>query len=453
MQQLLRQHAQAIFAAGVRAVDPAAAMKRSLRRDGNRLMIGGVEHDLDACRHIYVVGGGKAGAAMAQAVEEILGDRISAGWVNVKYQHLAPTRIVTIHEAGHPVPDDAGMRGAHEIINLLGRAEADDLVLCLISGGGSALLPAPAPGITLTEKQAVTRLLLGCGATIHEINAIRKHISAVKGGQFVRLASPATVIALILSDVVGDALDTIASGLTAPDSTTFRDCWAILEHYALLDQIPASVRARLSAGVNGAIPDTPKPGDSMFARTRHVIIANNAIAAQAAVEQARALGYHAMLLSACIEGETKDVAKVHAAILKEICRSGNPLPRPACVISGGETTVTMPENGNGLGGRNQEFALAAAREIAGMKGVLAFSAGTDGTDGPTDAAGAFADGETFRRARELSLDPVVYLQEHHAYRVFDALGDLLKTGPTNTNVMDLRIVLAGAETVRPERSS
>ena len=453
MQQLLRQHAQAIFAAGVRAVEPAAAMKRSLRRDGNRLMIGGVEHDLDACRHIYVVGGGKAGAAMAQAAEEILGDRISAGWVNVKYQHLAPTRIVTIHEAGHPVPDDAGMRGAQKIINLLSRAEADDLVLCLISGGGSALLPAPAPGITLAEKQTVTRLLLNCGAAIHEINAIRKHISAVKGGQFVRLASPATVIALILSDVVGDALDTIASGLTAPDSTTFRDCLMILEKYALLDQIPASVRARMLAGVNGAIPDTPKPGDPIFARTQQVIIANNAIAAQAAVEQARALGYHAMLLSACIEGETKDVAKVHAAILKEICRSGNPLPRPACVISGGETTVTMPEHANGLGGRNQEFALAAAREIAGMKGVLAFSAGTDGTDGPTDAAGAFADGETFRRARELSLDPVVYLQKHHAYRVFDALGDLLKTGPTNTNVMDLRILLAGAETATPERSS
>ncbi len=442
MNERLRQHAREIFNAGLRAVDPIAAIHRHVQRDGAILTVGATQYDLNAYRHIYVIGGGKAGASMAQGIEEIVGDRISAGWVNVKYAHLAPTRLITLHEASHPMPDIAGAHGVRQIIRLLEQAAADDLVICLISGGGSALLPAPAEGITLEEKQAVTSLLLRCGATIHDMNAIRKHISAIKGGQFARIAAPATMISLILSDVIGDPLDTIASGPTVPDSFTFADSLAIFERFHLFEELPHSVRDHIMRGARGEIADTPKIGDPLFDHTQNVIIGSNIQAAQAAAEQARSLGYHTLILSTTIEGETKDVAKVHAAILKEILQSGNPLPRPACVISGGETTVTI--RGHGVGGRNQEFALAVALDIAGLSGVVAFSAGTDGTDGPTDAAGAMADGDTLARARTQGLDPLALLANNDSHHFFDTLGDLVKTGPTNTNVMDLRILLADA---------
>ncbi len=442
MNQQLRQHAQEIFAAGLRAVDPIAAILRHVRLDGALLTVGSAQYDLDAYRNIYVVGGGKAGASMAQAVEEIVGDRITTGWVNVKYAHLAPTRLVTIHEAGHPVPDEAGAHGVRQIIRLLEQATPDDLVICLISGGGSALLPAPAQGITLEEKRTVTTLLLRCGATINDMNAIRKHISAIKGGQLARIAAPATVISLILSDVIGDPLDTIASGPTVPDTFTYADCLKVFERFHLLEQLPRSVRERIMQGVRGEIADTPKPGDPAFEKTRNLIIASNIQAAQAAAAQARAFGYHTMILSTSIEGEAKAVAKVHTAILQEIVRTGNPLPRPACIISGGETTVTI--QGDGLGGRNQEFVLAAVSDIAGCAEVVVLSAGTDGTDGTTDAAGAMADGHTLRRAQEQGLEPSAFLAKNDSYHFFEALGDLLQTGPTNTNVMDLRILLADA---------
>ncbi|MCP4403914.1 MAG: glycerate kinase [bacterium] len=439
----MRQHAEEIFRAGLRAVDPAAAIKKFVRLESGVLHVGSSHYALEAFQNIYVVGGGKAGASMAKALEDILGKRITRGWVNVKYEHLAPADIVTIHEAGHPVPDEAGVLGTRKLIELLETCTEDDLVLCVISGGGSALLPAPAEGISLEEKQEVTKILLRCGATINEINRVRKHISAIKGGQLARIAAPATLVSLILSDVVGDPLETIASGPTVPDRHSFRECLAILEKYAIRNEIPAPVLDRLTRGDAGEIEDTPKPGDPLFEKTRNLIVAGNTPAAQAAADKAKELGYHPMILSTCIEGETKEVAKVHTAILKEILQSGNPLAPPACLISGGETTVTL--QGEGLGGRNQEFVLAAAAEIAGLQNVLVLSAGTDGTDGPTDAAGAFADGQTIARAEELQLDSFVYLQHNDSYHFFDALDDLLKTGPTNTNVMDLRILLVGEE--------
>lgn len=441
LHEVLRQHATEIFYAGLRAVDPIDAIQRHVHCEGTALHVGSQQYDLDAFRHIYVVGGGKAGASMASAVEDLLGERITQGWVNVKYEHLAPTRTVHIHEAGHPVPDEAGVRGTQEIVQLLDAATEQDLVICLISGGGSALLPAPVAGITLQQKQAVTKLLLNCGATINEINTIRKHISAIKGGQLARVASPATLVTLILSDVIGDPLDTIASGPTVPDSQTFTDCLNILNKYEIEAQIPAPVLQRLQQGAQGEVADTPKTGDPIFTKVQNLIIASNVLAARAAAEKAMALHYHTMLLSTFVEGETREVAKVHAAILKEIVHSGQPLPAPACIISGGETTVSI--QGNGLGGRNQEFVLAAAREIAGLNNVVILSAGTDGTDGPTDAAGAIADGDTVQRAQEKSLDPLVFLKNNDSYHFFEALGDLIKTGPTNTNVMDLRILLAG----------
>ena len=378
---------------------------------------------------------------MSQAIEEILGERVKQGIVNVKYDHLLPTNTITLHEAGHPVPDEAGVAGTQRIIQLLQSSTEYDLVICLISGGGSALLPAPAEGITLQEKQAVTKLLLNCGATINEINTIRKHISAIKGGQLARIAYPSTLVTLILSDVIGDPLDVIASGPTVPDSQTFHECLALLKKYELVDDVPKPVLNRIQQGVAGDIPDTPKTGDPVFERTQNLIIASNALAAHAAAQKAEDLEYNTMILSTFVEGETKEVAKVHTAILKEILHSGSPLPLPACIITGGETTVTI--RGQGLGGRNQEFVLAAASEIDCMESVVVFSAGTDGTDGPTDAAGAIADGSTIQRAREQSLDPLDYLNTNDSYHFFESLGDLIKTGPTNTNVTDLRILLAG----------
>ena len=438
----LRQDAHTLFQAGLAAVDPMEAIKRHVSLEGSLLQVGDRQYDLDGFDRVFVVGAGKAGASMSKAIEELLPGRINTGIVVVKHDHLLPTRTIELVEAGHPLPDEDGTVGARRITELVRTATGEDLVICLLSGGGSALLPAPVPGITLAQKQEITELLLASGATINQINTIRKHISTIKGGQLARSVSPATLITLILSDVIGDPLDVIASGPTVPDSDSFGDCWHILDTFGLKEKIAEPILSRFRRGMKGRLPETPKPGDPAFEKTQNLVIASNALALQAAAKKARQLQYNTMVLSTFIEGETREVAKVHAAILKEILKSGSPLPRPACVLSGGETTVTI--QGDGLGGRNQEFVLAAAMEIAGMDNVVCFSAGTDGTDGPTDAAGAIADGATVSRARALSLDPQRALRNNDSYHFFDPLGDLLRTGPTNTNVMDLRILLAGA---------
>ncbi|RMD94735.1 MAG: glycerate kinase [Calditrichaeota bacterium] len=439
----LRKHAREIFFAGLKAVDPKAAVHKFVRREDNKLLVDEKIYPLDEFRNIYVVGGGKAGASMALAIEEILADRITNGLINVKYGHLEKLRFVKINEANHPVPDEAGFQGAQRIMNLVKKAGEKDLVICLISGGGSALLPLPVEGITLQEKQELTGKLLACGASINEINAVRKHISKIKGGQLAREVYPATLITLILSDVIGDPLDVIASGPTFPDSSTFEDAQEILRRYHLWDTIPESIRNHIEKGLRGEIPETPKEGEPIFEKTQNVIVANNIQAVEAAAVKAKILGYCTLILSTFIEGETKDVARVHAAIAKEIIHHGNPIRSPACIISGGETTVTL--NDHGKGGRNQEFVLAAALDIVDLPSVVILSAGTDGTDGPTDAAGAICDGKTVNRALSLKMDPRVYLQHHNAYPFFEKLGDLLITGPTNTNVMDIRIVLVGKE--------
>lgn len=437
--EVLQRDLQTIFQAALRAVDPGEAIRAHVRRDGQQLIVSDRTYDLGHYEALYVVGVGKAGAAMARAIEELLGDRLRGGHVIVKYGHGGPVTRVTVHEAGHPIPDEAGVRATRALLDFVQGRGPRDLILCLISGGGSALSPAPVEGITLAEKQEVTRLLLACGATIHEINALRKHISQIKGGQLARLASPATLITLVLSDVVGDALDVIASGPTVPDTSTFADCLEILRRYQLVDKIPLAVRRRLEAGLAGTIPETPKPGDAIFDRTHTVIVGRNLQALEAAARQAVALGYRPLILSSAIEGETREVAKVHAGIAKEVLASGHPIAAPACILSGGETTVTL--RGQGKGGRNQEFALALALEIRGLPGVAALSGGTDGTDGPTDAAGAFADWTTCARAEGLGLQPRVSLEHNDAYPFFECLGDLLVTGPTQTNVMDVRVML------------
>ncbi|MFI5340543.1 MAG: glycerate kinase [Candidatus Methylomirabilales bacterium] len=437
----LRKAALGIFNAAVRAVDPGEAVHRHLTRDGLRLRIGQETVDLATIGEVVVVGCGKAAAPMAAAVEEILGDRIGRGVVVTKYGHVQPTRRIRIHEASHPLPDHAGIAGAQAVLDHVRGLGPNDLVLVLISGGGSALTPAPVEGITLAEKQALTQALLACGADIREMNTLRKHISRFKGGQLARAAQPARVVTLILSDIVGDPLDAIASGPTVPDPTTYADALGILDKYRIRGAIPAAIRNRLEAGARGEFPETPKPDDPLFARVSNLIVGSNIQALEAARSEARALGLTPMILSSSIEGETREIARMHAALAREVRTSGNPLPPPACLISGGETTVTL--RGSGKGGRNQEFVLAATLDVAGLPQTVILSAGTDGTDGPTDAAGAIADGDTCARALAAGLNPRKALDANDAYPFFEKLGDLILTGPTKTNVMDVRLVLVG----------
>jgi hydroxypyruvate reductase len=437
----LRSDGMEIFVDALRAVDPTEAVKRYLKVEGKGLVVDGKAYTFRDYANIYVIGAGKAGASMGRAVEAIVGDRITKGIINVKYGHVSQLKRVKLNEVGHPIPDEKGVQGSEEIAGLLEHLGEDDLVICLISGGGSALLPSPAEGISLQDKQKMTNILLECGANINEINAIRKHISKLKGGGIARRAYPASVVALILSDVVGDPLDVIASGPTVPDNSTFGDCMAILKKYDFLEKAPESIKARIQRGIEGEIEETPKAGNSIFEKTHNVIIGSNIIAVKAAEGRARELEYNPLILSTFIEGETREVAKVHAAIAKEILKTNHPIGPPACIISGGETTVTI--RGEGLGGRNQEFALAAALDIRELEGVVILSGGTDGTDGPTDAAGAIADVDTVSRAEQLGLDAAAYLEDNDSYHFFQKLEDLLVTGPTNTNVMDLRLILVG----------
>jgi hydroxypyruvate reductase len=422
----LRKHALSIFRAALAAADPAGAVERRLRRT-----------DFSRFQNIYVVGAGKAAARMARAAEKVLGRRIVFGAINIPDGAGINLRRIEQNPCRHPVPDARGVAGAKRIAEIAAAAGEGDLVLCLISGGASALMPFPAEPITLEEKQEVTRLMLACGADIRELNTVRKHISQIKGGQLARLTAPARVEALLVSDVIGDPLDVIGSGPTAPDASTFSDAADILYRYGLMDQVPESVRERIARGCLGEIPDTPKPGDPLFRRVRNSIVGNNRLALEAAARRARELGYRALILASEVEGETREIARMHAAIAKEMVRDGRPARPPACIISGGETTVTL--RGGGLGGRNQEFALAAALDIAGLPDVLIFSAGTDGADGPTDAAGAVADGQTLGRKP----DARRYLDVNDSYRYFSALNDLVFTGPTGANVMDVRLILAG----------
>ncbi|MDX2150282.1 MAG: glycerate kinase [Bryobacteraceae bacterium] len=439
MEKQLRRHAMAILRAALRAADPVEAVFRHVSLRGDFLHAGRRRYSLARTRRIFVLGAGKASAQMALAIERLLGRRIAGGLVNVKDGHTANLRRVALNECGHPVPDQRGVDGARRIAELAGQAEAADLVIALISGGASALMPYPAPPITLAEKQATTRLLLECGATIHQINCVRKHISAIKGGRLAALASPAPVLALMLSDVIGDDLDVIGSGPTAPDHSTYDQALAILDRYRIRDRVPHPVRDRLEQGAAGAIPETPKPGSPIFRNTHNLIVGSNALAVDAAARAANELGYKPLILSTFLEGETRDIGAAHAAIVREILANRRPVKPPCCLISGGETTVTI--KGSGKGGRNQEFALAAAPALAGFDNVLLLSAGTDGTDGPTDAAGAIVTGSTLPRAEAQSLSIAAALANNDSYPFFEALGDLIKTGPTGTNVMDLHLAL------------
>ncbi len=435
----VRQPLVSILEAALAAVDPYQAVQAVLQREDNRLLVGAHSYDLNAYERILVLGAGKAGAPMTQAVETVLGERISGGLVVVKTGHSGPTQHVELVEARHPMPDAAGFAAGQRMLTLANQAGPQDLVIAVLSGGGSALLEAPAPGLTLADFQAMTAALLACGATINELNCLRKHCSLVKGGQLARAVAPATLITLVLSDVVGSPLDVIASGPTVPDSSTWQDAWAVVTKYNLADQLPATLVARLRAGLQREIPDTPKADDPLFAQVQTQIVADNRVAAEAALRQAERLGFHTLLLTTYLEGEASVVAKVVAALAKEIQSSSQPCPPPACLILGGETTVTLTADA-GRGGRNQELALAAALALQETQGITVVSLATDGSDGPTDSAGGIIDGATVQRGRAAGLDATDHLRRHDAYPYLQATHDLLLTGPTQTNVNDLIFV-------------
>ncbi len=398
--------------------------------------------DIPLNGRVIVVGAGKAAARMAQVTEEIFGDAISDGLVVTKHDHGLPLGRIRLVEAGHPIPDLTGVQAVHDMRELLSSLSANDIVICLISGGGSALWPSPADGITLAEKQEVTHMLLRAGATIQELNGVRKHLSSVKGGQLARWAAPARVVSLIMSDVIGDPLDFIASGPTAPDTTSFDEALATIEKYGISP--PHAVLHRLREGAACRIPENPKPEDPLFKRVDNLIIANNRLLVDAANAKAMELGFQTLILGTELEGEAREIARMFSAIAKEVALSGNPLKAPACVLAAGETTVAV--RGDGLGGRNQEMALAwaIAMSARALPVPCCFaSVASDGTDGPTNAAGGLVDPATCRRAAELGLKPQEFLQQNNSFPFLDATGDLIVTGPTQTNLMDLQILLVG----------
>lgn len=428
-----REHALELFRAAVDAVRPEPLVRAALESDAVR----------NAPR-VLVVGAGKAGASMAAGLEAALAHRLDTvvGVVNVPEGITANLKRVRLHAArpaGVNEPTAAGVAGAEEMLRLLASAGPNDVAVCLLSGGGSALLPAPAEGVSLEDKLAITKLLHKSGATIDEMNCVRKHLSRVKGGRMAEAFRGARLLSLVISDVVGDPLDVIASGPTAPDPTTFADALTVFDKFSLRATAPPSVRRHLEAGARGDRPDTPK---ALPANVENRVIGSNRVALDAAKRAAEARGYRVLDLGSFVEGETRDVATAVAGVVRSIRAHGVPVAPPACVLLGGETTVTLGQE-VGRGGRNQEFALALLLKLGaqGMRGVTVLSAGTDGEDGPTDAAGAVADARTLSDVLQHQLDARDFLRRHDAYTLFDRVGGLLRTGLTGTNVMDVRAVL------------
>lgn len=428
-----------ILTAGLEAVDPGAAVARFVQREKDNLRIADKMYSLDKDRRTFIIAFGKASLPMAESLAKILGDRLTDGVVIPKHASgrtlglpRAKTRgRLTVMEGGHPIPDERSLAAGRSVIELLSGLRADDLLFCLISGGGSALMAAPVEGVTLSDLQALTSALLAYGASIDEINILRRHLDRLKGGGLARLASPARVVSLILSDVVGNPLEAIASGPTAPDPSTCADALAVLDKYKLHGKVPKSVLNALNSGC-----ETLKPGDAVFRNVDNVLVGSNLLAAQAALKQAEAEGFHPYLLRTDLQGEACEIAVELCRTLRWAWQTGDPAPRPACIVVGGETTVTLRE-GSGQGGRNQELALASVTELVNFPDVMLVTLATDGEDGPTDAAGAVVSGETFARAYGLGLDSVEYLHRNASYTFFAALDDLLKSGPTGTNVNDL----------------
>jgi len=426
----------------LKEANPIKIVKESIKLENEVLSIKGHSFSLKNFKRIIVIGAGKACGAMAQALESILGERIAYGKIGVLKgtKHMYRLSKIEAYEASHPIPDESSLKFSNEVLNLLKNLDENDLVLCLISGGGSALMSMPKKGISLKEKSELIKKLLKAGARINELNSVRKHVSEIKGGQLAEKAYPATLISLIISDVVGDPIDVIASGPTAPDSSTYLDAINVLKKYNLWESTPPSIKEVLNKGKSGELKETPKQNDKIFNKVFNFIIGNNKSICLAVKNYLKSLGINAIFLTSFLEGEAKHVGNVLGSILYEIFYSNNPIEKPAAIIAGGETIVTVI--GNGKGGRNQELVLGAALKINGLEGVAIASIGTDGIDGITDAAGAIANGKTIKKAKALGLIPEEFLANNNSYEFFSSINDLIFTGPTGTNLNDIAIRLA-----------
>lgn len=436
----LKDHLNLIINSAIDSVKPAELIKRKVVLEGNHFVVGSSKINLSEYERIFVLGTGKASGFMAYEIEKLLGSKIDDGIVSTKYGHSAPCERIKIIECGHPFIDENSLRAGTEILNMANQADENDLVICLLSGGGSALLEKLPDGFSLQELQSVFRLLLSCGANIEEMNVVRRHLSNIKGGKLSAAIYPATCISLILSDVINDPLEAIAGGVTSPDPSTFGDALRILMKYKLLERIPEKILQYIQQGVDGKIPETLKPENRIFEKVTNQILGNNKEALLTAKVKAESLGYHTLLYADNIQGEAKEIGKFFAEFAKNIFYENKPISRPACVLVGGETTVT--NNGSGKGGRNQELVLSAFTEIQNEKfDYIIASVGTDGTDGPTDAAGALVNKEIVVRSLQLCIDPNYYLDNNDSYNFFNKVGGLIKTGPTGTNVMDILVIL------------
>jgi glycerate-2-kinase len=427
-----------LIQASLKAADPGQAMKRLINRNDQTLCVNTVHYDLSQFRRIVCVGAGKSSAHMARTLEDIFGQYLEGGLVIVKDGYATLTKKVAVVEASHPLPDGRGARATKKILTIIGSLTKQDLLIVLLSGGASSLLCAPAPGLTLTDKRKTTKWLLRSGATIHELNTVRKHLSAIKGGQLAK-RTKAQILTVIVSDVIGDDLATIGSGPTVPDPTTFQEAKTILEHYQVWNKVPGNVQKHLEQGIQGQLSETWKSRRQHSLRNRSVILTNNQMALDGIAKEAKRLGLRPYVLDSPLQGEAKDLGTILGAMAKDIREFGNPVRPPACLIAGGEPTVTV--TGKGKGGRAQECVLAAAQELAGLSNVFVAGFGTDGTDGPTDVAGALVDELTVEHATAKKADISRFLNNNDSYNFFKKIGGHIVTGPTRTNVNDIYLVL------------
>ncbi len=435
-----KQLAQEMIRTSINAVDPYKLVQNRTQIQGKQLLINDRKIDLSSFKHIYLLGIGKATAPMAAAFEEILGNRLSQGAVIVKYGHSSALKKVKLFEAAHPVPDRNTLDATKQLLEIAAAATQHDLILFLISGGGSALFERLPVSIELKHLTSFNEQLLSCGASIEEINVLRKHISLVKGGRFVGIAMPARLETFILSDVIGDPVDSIASGPSAPDASTYADAWNIITRYKLAQKLPSAVLDFFKRGLNGKEPETPKQGDALFNNVQNTILGNNRLALESLQKTAEQAGYQTQLISDRLQGDVREVGKIWAEMIEKALQNKNTDSKKICIIAGGEPTVFL--RGNGLGGRNQELTLSVLKLLKNISVPFYFcSVGTDGTDGPTDAAGAWIDQNSFNKAEKLGLDIDDYLDRNDSYYFFEQTGNLIKTGPTGTNVMDIMFCL------------
>jgi glycerate 2-kinase len=436
MQKKFRQIADDMIKSALHAVDPYNLIMEQLEFHDNTLIIQNKSNfNLDQYENIFVIGAGKGTAPMASAMEKVLGSKLKAGCISVKYGHGLDLEKIRVLEAGHPIPDSNTLENTKQILNIVDQAEENDLVFVLLTGGGSALFESLPDAISLDDLAKMNQLLLSSGATIDEINTIRKHISLIKGGRVADRIAPATAVSLILSDVIGDPLESIASGPTAPDPTTFDDSIHVIEKFGLEDKIPGVILDHLHKGQKKIVAETPKTGDAIFNKVHNFVIGNNALALKQLAKIAESNGFKPFILTDRAQGEAREIARLIAGIVKSSLRSGLPVNSPGCIILGGEPTVTL--RGSGKGGRNQELVLAVLNELNGTRDPFYFcSIGSDGTDGPTDAAGAWIDDSTIAKVKERELNPSSFLQDNNAYNFFTKINQLILTGPTRTNVMD-----------------